>query len=207
MIIGNIYNKIHKGEILMEKIDVNINISARHVHLSQEHVDVLFGKGYSLNKMKDLYQPGEFAAEEQVVLMANEKKIERVRVLGPIREYTQVEISLTDARTLKISPPVRNSGDIKNSCSITIIGPKGTVNLAEGCIVATRHIHFSTDEAKLYGINNGDIVSVEVDTDKGAILKKVHCKVSDKYKMEMHLDTDDGNALMLSNGTVGKIFR
>lgn len=186
--------------------EVTINVSARHVHLTKEHLQILFGKDYELTKLKELYQPGEFASDAQVTLAANGRTLERVRVLGPLRDYTQIEISKTDARALKLNPPVRNSGDLKNSSPITIIGPEGCIDLEEGCIIATRHIHFSTNEAKEIGIVTGQQVNVEVLTEKGALLKNVHCKVKDNYKFEMHLDTDDGNALLVQNGQIGKIF-
>ncbi|EID70365.1 phosphate propanoyltransferase [Streptococcus pseudopneumoniae] len=191
----------------MEINQVIINISARHVHLKGEHLDILFGEGYQLNKLKDLYQPGEFAAEEQVTIQSASGEINRVRVLGPIRPYTQVEVSKTDSRLLKITPPVRTSSEIENSSPITIIGPNGRVNLDEGCIIANRHIHFATEEAEEMGLKNGDIVSVEVKSEKSATLHDVHCRVSDKYRLEMHIDTDDANALLLSGGEIGTIIK
>jgi len=136
-----------------------------------------------------LYQPGEFAAEEQVTIQSPNGEISRVRVLGPIRSYTQVEISKTDSRLLKINPPVRTSSDI------------------EGCIIANRHIHFETQEAEQMGLKNGDLVSVEVKSEKSATLHDVHCRVSDKYRLEMHIDTDDANALLLSGGEIGTIIK
>ncbi|WP_447386916.1 phosphate propanoyltransferase [Streptococcus pseudopneumoniae] len=191
----------------MEINQVIINISARHVHLKREHLDILFGEGYQLNKLKDLYQPGEFAAEEQVTIQSASGEINRVRVLGPIRPYTQVEVSKTDSRLLKITPPVRTSSEIENSSPITIIGPNGRVNLDEGFIIANRHIHFATEEAEEMGLKNGDIVSVEVKSEKSATLHDVHCRVSDKYRLEMHIDTDDANALLLSGGEIGTIIK
>ena len=191
----------------MEINQVIINISARHVHLKREHLDILFGEGYQLNKLKDLYQTGELAAEEQVTIQSASGEINRVRVLGPIRPYTQVEVSKTDSRLLKITPPVRTSSEIENSSPITIIGPNGRVNLDEGCIIANRHIHFATEEAEEMGLKNGDIVSVEVKSEKSATLHDVHCRVSDKYRLEMHIDTDDANALLLSGGEIGTIIK
>lgn len=191
----------------MQKDEVMVNISARHVHLNREHLDILFGKGYELIRLKDLYQPGEFASQEEVVLEANGKQLERVRILGPIRNYTQVEISKLDSRTLKLNPPVRTSGELADSSPITIIGPKGIVELSEGCIIANRHIHLSTEEAQERNLQNEQIVAVEIITEKGAILKQVHCKVKETYKLEMHIDTDDANALLMSNGHIGKMIR
>lgn len=191
----------------MQKDEVMVNISARHVHLSREHLAILFGKDYELTKLKDLYQPGEFASQEEVILEANGKQIARVRILGPIRKYTQVEISKLDSRTLKLNPPVRTSGDLANSSPITIIGPKGIVELSEGCIIANRHIHLSTEEARERDLANEQIVAVEIITEKGAILKQVHCKVKETYKLEMHIDTDDANALLMNNGYIGKMIK
>lgn len=194
-------------KIIMKIGQVIINISSRHVHLKKEHLDILFGEGYQLHKLKDLYQPGEFAAEEQVTIQSAYGEISRVRVLGPIRTYIQVKISKTDSRLLKITPPVQTSSDIKNSSPITIIGPKGSVSLDEGCIIANRHIHFETQEAENMGLKNGDLVSVEVKSEKSATLHDVHCRVSDKYRLEMHIDTDDANTLLLSGGEIGTIIK
>lgn len=187
--------------------EVTLNVSARHVHLKKEHLDSLFGKNYVLTKLKDLYQPGEFASEEQVTLEANGRRFEHVRILGPLRPYSQIEISKTDARSLKINPPIRTSGDLKGSSPIKLIGPKGEIELDEGCIIANRHIHLSTEEAGEFGVSDNDIAEVEVLTEKGAILKDVHFKVKDTYRKEMHIDTDDGNALAMQGGQLGTIIK
>ena len=137
--------------------DIPVGISNRHIHLSREHVEILFGKGYQLTKLKDLSQPGQYACKEQLTLVGpSMRAIEGVRVLGPERKSSQVEISRTDSFTLKVKPPVRESGDIKGSAPVTVIGPKGIVTLNEGCIIANRHIHMSEDEGKAFGVRDGE---------------------------------------------------
>lgn len=183
----------------MHATTVRIGISARHVHLKQEHADILFGQeNYLLTNFKDLYQPGEYACAEKVTIQTAHGKIENVRVLGPYRPETQVEISKTDSRGLKIAPPVRNSGDLDGSAPITLVGPAGIVELEQGCILANRHIHLSPKEAEELHLINEDIVKVEIPGEKGGILYNVHCKIKDSYKKEMHLDVDDANAFLLT---------
>ena len=179
---------------------VKIGVSNRHVHLKKEDLYTLFGSNYELEKARDLTQPGEFASTAFVELKTATTSIDNVRVLGPTRAYTQVEVSATDAFVLEINPPVRNSGDLVGSSPITIIGPKGTINLTEGCIVATRHIHANLEDLKRLGLNHNDIVSVKVDGVKGGIMDQVYIKASDKFVYELHLDTDDANGHMLKNG-------
>jgi putative phosphotransacetylase len=186
---------------------VPIGVSNRHVHLSEEDLYTLFGKGYKLEVLKDLSQKGEFACKEVVTLEAGDRRLEGVRILGPCREKTQVEISRTDARYLKMNPPVRNSGDLKGSESITIIGAKGRVELKEGCILATRHIHFSTEDAAEAGIANNQIVSVRLFGEKPGLLEQVYCKVKDSYVLELHLDTDDANAFLAGTGDIAQIIK
>jgi putative phosphotransacetylase len=186
---------------------VPIGVSNRHVHLSKKDLHTLFGQNYQLKPIKDLKQTGEFACEELVTLVNNDRKIERVRILGPCRSETQVEISQTDARLLKVNPPIRNSGDLKGSESITIIGPKGKVELKQGCILATRHIHLSPEEAKEIGVSNNQIVSVRVYGNKSGILENVYCKIKDSYNLELHLDTDEANAFYVKNGDIAQIIK
>lgn len=192
------------------KYVVPIGISNRHVHLKREDVEILFGPGYELTKLKELKQTGEFACVETVTLMTTiqgkERMLENVRILGPIRPKSQVEISKTEARFLKVSPPVRNSGDLKGSEKITLLGPKGRVDLQEGLILATRHIHLSEEDAKRLQLQNGDRVSVEIQGEKPGRLDEVHCKVHKNYVLEMHLDTDDGNAFLLETGAKARIL-
>lgn len=187
-------------------MNVSIGVSARHVHVSRGVLDVLFGKNYVLHNKKDLHQPTQFAAWETIVLATEKGKIENVRILGPVRDYTQVEISKTDAYKLGLCPPIRDSGDIKGSASITLIGPKGKVDLEEGCIIATRHIHVTPQERIQKGLTM-DEVCVKIDSEKGATIEHVHIKEADLSYFELHLDTDDANALCVKDGDIGEIIK
>lgn len=189
--------------------DIPIGVSNRHIHLTQEHLDILFGPGYQLTKLKDLSQPGQFACKEQLTLIGPSlKAIEGVRVLGPLRKKSQVEISKTDSFVLKVNPPVRESGDVIGSAPITIVGPKGIVELKEGCIIANRHIHMSPSDASRYGVKDGDYVAVDtVGKGKRTTLWDVQIRVSDKFILEMHLDTDDANACGIGNGDKVKLIK
>lgn len=183
----------------MRKIPVGI--SGRHLHLSQEHLEILFGKGYQLTKFKDLSQPDQYACEEKVDVYSPAGKLQAgVRILGPVRSQTQVEISRSDAIRGKFVAPVRSSGDVKGSGAARLVGPKGEVEITEGVIIADRHIHFSPEEAKEFGVKDREIVSIYVDGEKSGILGNVLCRVSPKFLLDCHLDTDDGAAFGLSNG-------
>lgn len=185
---------------------VSIGVSNRHVHLTKEHVEILFGKGYELIKRNDLNQPGQYATNSLVTIKTEKSEIENVRVLGPVRTYTQVEISKTDAYKLGINPPIRDSGDVGGSSPITIVGPVGTLSLDEGCIIPTRHIHILPSQLKLYGLEGKDKVSVRVYGEKGGILGNVSLKVSEDSYFELHLDTDDANAHLIENEDIGEII-
>ena len=174
---------------------VKLGVSNRHVHLTEEHLKILFNE--PLNNYKNLVQPGEFASDKTVIIKTDKDEIHNVRVLGPTRSYSQVEISQTDAYKLGITPPMRDSGDVKDSSPIVLIGPKGTVSLKEGCILATRHIHITNKQVVEYGLEGVSEVSVKIDGKKSGILKNVKLKISDKYALELHLDTDDANAFLL----------
>ena len=184
---------------------ISIGVSNRHVHLKQEHLNQLFGLNYNLSKLKDLNQPGMFAAKETVTIKTDKTEISNVRVIGPVRDYTQVEISKTDSYKLGINPPVRNSGDLKDSETITIIGPNGQVIAHDSCIIATRHIHLTKEHRKQYGLVDKEVVSVKIDGEKGGIINNVYLKESDNSFFEMHLDTDDANAHLIKNGDIGEI--
>ncbi len=181
--------------------DVKIGISQRHIHLSREHLDILFGKGYELTKKKTL-MGREYASEETVTLVGPSlKAIEKVRVLGPVRKNTQVEISRTDTFVLKVSPPVRPSGDVKGSERIVVVGPKGSVYLKEGVIIANRHIHLTPDYALKHEIKDGDYVDVICHgKEKTTKFYDVQIRVRDDFNVEMHIDTDDANSAGLKNG-------
>lgn len=183
----------------MKKIPVGI--SGRHLHLTQEHLEILFGKGYQLTVMKDLTQPGQYAAEEKVDVMSPAGKVlAGVRILGPVRPASQVEISKSDAIRFKFDAPVRSSGDVKGSGAATLIGPKGQVEMSDGVIIADRHIHFSIEEGKAFGVVDKQIVSLRVGGIKAGILDNVLCRVHPQFRLDCHLDTDDGSAFMLNTG-------
>ncbi len=186
---------------------IPIGVSARHVHLTQAHVEVLFGKNYQLTKKKDL-MGGQFASNELVTIVGLKlRAIENVRILGPVRQTSQVEISATDAIKLGITVPIRESGDVLGSAPITLVGPKGALFLQEGCIVAMRHIHMSPQDANMAGLQDGDIVSVKTDNERGTVLNQVKIRVSDNYTLEMHIDTDEANACKISTGEMVTMIR
>ena len=186
---------------------VPIGVSARHVHLTQEYVEALFGPGYHLTKKKDL-MGGQFASNEMVTIVGLKlRAIENVRILGPTRKASQVEVSATDAVRLGMKVPVRESGDIKGSAPIALIGPKGALYLKEGCIVAMRHIHMSPKDAADAGVKDGDIVSVKADNERGTIFNKVKIRVDDSFTLEMHIDTDEANAAQIATGNTVTIIR
>ena len=188
--------------------NIPVGISNRHIHLSREHVDILFGKGYQLTKLKDLSQPGQYACKEQLTIVGpSMRAIEGVRVLGPERKASQVEISRTDSFVLKVKPPVRESGDIKGSAPITIIGPKGIVTLSEGCIIANRHIHMSEEEGKAFGVVDNEYVDVELCGERRSLFYDVQIRVHKDFRLEMHIDTDDANAAGVGNGFKAKLIK
>lgn len=181
------------NSLIMNK-KVLIEVSARHVHLSKDDLEKLFGKNYKLTTIKKLSQPDEFATKETVELVHKENKIENVRIMYPLRDHTQVELSFTDSRKLKINPPIRLSGDLINSASIKIIGPKGFISLDYGVIIAKRHFHCSAQTSKELNLINGDEISIKIKGQRELIFNKVEVRVSDKHKDAIHLDTDEGNA-------------
>ena len=186
---------------------VPVGVSARHIHLCQEDVDTLFGKGYQLTKKKEL-MGGQYACNETVTIVGIKlRAIENVRILGPVRRKTQVEISVTDSFKLGVKAPIRESGDTQSSAAITIVGPKGAVYLEEGCIIAKRHIHMSPKDALIAGLKNGDVVSVQSENERGTIFNHVHIRVDDTYTLEMHIDTDEANAASISTGDFVKIIK
>jgi len=178
-----------------------VGVSNRHVHLSKEDIEILFGKGYELKPVKDLGQPGQYAADEKVIIVGPKGAIEQVRVLGPARNNTQIEISRTDAFKLGLNPPVRDSGDIENTPGIVIVGPKGTVIKDKGVILAKRHIHMHPKDAQHYGVKDKDIVKVVCEKEgRRLIFDDVLVRVSEKFALEFHVDTDEANAALLKNG-------
>ena len=180
---------------------VPVGVSARHIHLTQEHVEILFGPGYHLTKKKDL-MGGQFAANEQVTIVGLKlRAIENVRVLGPVRKASQVEISATDAMKLGIKAPIRESGDVAGSAAIAVVGPQGAIYLKEGCIVAKRHIHMSPEDAAAFGVHDKQVVSVQAPGARGGLLEEVPVRVDKSFTTEMHIDTDEANGLGIANGS------
>ncbi len=193
--------------VQLDHEQIKVGVSQRHIHLSREDLDTLFGKGYELTKMKTL-MGREFASKETVTLVGPSlKAIEKVRVLGPVRNKTQVEISKTDTFVLKVSPPVRPSGEVTGSEKIVVVGPKGSVYLKEGVIIANRHIHLSTGYAEKHNIKDGDYVDVMVDGIKPTKFYDVQVRVRDDFNIEMHIDTDDANSAGLKNGDIVSIIK
>ncbi len=187
---------------------IPVGVSMRHVHLTRADMDALFGKGAEPTLLKELSQPGQYACKETVtIIAAGMRAIENVRVLGPLRSKTQVEVSRTDSFTLKNNPPVRPSGETENSAPITVVGPKGTIALNEGCIIANRHIHMTPADAAKYGFQDGDVTAVEAKTEKRTVMYDVQIRVSPDFSLEIHLDTDDANAAALSNGDTVYILK
>ncbi len=190
----------------MKKIIVET--SARHVHVSQADLDVLFGAGYELHAKKALSQPGQYACEERVDVVGPKKTLTGVSILGPVRPSTQVEISLTDARTIGVSAPIRESGDIAGTGACKLVGPKGEVEIKEGVIAAKRHIHMTCADAEEFGVQDKDVVSVKVETEGRALtFGDVVVRVSDKFALAMHIDTDESNAACAAPGMMGEIVK
>ncbi|MDR0197155.1 MAG: phosphate propanoyltransferase [Oscillospiraceae bacterium] len=189
-------------------MDVIIETSARHVHVTNETLEVLFGAGYELRKKKDLSQPGQFASEERVTVVGPRNKLENVSILGPTRSANQVELSATDARSIGVNIDVRESGDIDGTPGCTLIGPKGQVDISQGVIVAKRHIHFTPDTAAEWGIKNGQILSIKFDTNgRSAVLGDFVARVSEKFANAAHIDTDESNAVLCAPGMKGEIIK
>ena len=191
----------------MIKDMVPVGLSNRHIHLSKEHLDILFGSGYELTKMKDLSQPGQYAADEKVDVVGLKGTLKGVRILGPTRKETQVEVSVTDSFVLGINPPVRDSGDLLDSPGAKIIGPKGEVTIDKGVIVAARHIHMHISDAENFGVKDKETVSVKVEGKRGLIFDNVLVRVHQDYALEMHVDIDEGNAASLKNGSMLKLLK
>lgn len=208
MITEAIYKEIKPGEESSKLFSIPVEISTHHVHLTRESLDILFGKGYELTKLRDLSQPGEFASKETVMVVSYNKMrvIEKARILGPIRKYTQVELSITDGIFLGLDLPTRISGNIEGTPSINIIGPKSILALKEGAIRAARHIHMTPQDVEKYKVKNYDRVNVEVLGEHGVIYKDVVIRVSPNSKLALHLDTDEANAGNVKGATFARII-
>lgn len=186
---------------------VPVGVSNRHIHLSQEHLEALFGPGYELTVRNPLSQTGQYAAEETLTIEGPKSSIKNVRILGPVRKETQIEVSRTDAFSLGVKPPVRDSGYLEGSPGLKLIGPKGTVELDKGVIIAQRHIHMSEADAEAFGVKDKEIVSVRVGGERGLTFENVLVRVRHDFVLEMHIDTDEANAAMLNNGEMVEVFR
>lgn len=208
-VIDDIVNEVLKqiGEVLPNKDKTFvIEGSGRHVYLCRQDIERLFGEGYELTKVKKLSQPGQFACQERVNLVGPKGMLTNVVILGPEREYSQVEVSLTDARLLGVKAPTRESGDLKGSAGIIIVNKDRHIALEEGCIVAKRHVHVAEADAARLGVTNGQIVKVKTHTDRPLIFDDVVIRVSPKYQTFMHIDFDEANACDLKNGDLGEII-
>ena len=208
--VKNILAEMEYGEAESVSSDngVPVGVSNRHIHLNKADLETLFGEGYQLTPFKDLSQPGQYACKELLTIVGPSlRPIENVRVLGPLRKQSQVEISATDSYVLKVKPPVRESGNIAGSAGITIIGPKGVVRLKEGCIIANRHIHMSPSDGVKFGVKDGDYVTVDVKGKRRTRWYDVQVRVSPDFRLEMHVDTDDANATGIGNGCTVQIVK
>ena len=183
-----------------------VETSARHIHLSEEHIAILFGEGHELTVKKMLSQPGQFACEEKVTVKGTKGEL-KMSVLGPARKASQVEVSLTDARSIGVTAPIRESGDIAGSGACTLVGPCGSVDIAEGVIAAQRHIHLTPEAAKDLGVEDKEIVCVKLSTPRALVFGDVVVRVSDKFAPAMHIDTDEANAAAASGVVYGEIVK
>lgn len=190
----------------MEKT-VLVETSARHAHITQEHLEILFGEGYELTKKKDLSQPGQYVCEERIAVIGSKNQFPGVSILGPVRPATQIEISASDARTIGVPTVVRESGDIAGTPGCKLVGPKGEIEIENGVIVAKRHIHMTPDDAEKYGLADKQIVDVKVSSDdRTLVFGDVVVRVSPSYALAMHIDTDESNAALCKPGTMGVIL-
>jgi putative phosphotransacetylase len=185
---------------------IHIGVSARHIHLSQEHIELLFGLGYRLKEFKPLSQPGQFAADEVVSIQGPKGRMDKIRILGPARGDTQLEISRTDSYALGLNPPLRQSGDIVGTPGIKVIGPAGVVDIEQGVIVAARHIHFHTKDAIEWGITDKQMLKVKLDGERPLILENVLARVSDQFALDLHIDTDEANAAGVKTNEFAEIL-
>jgi len=188
------------------RILVPIGVSARHVHLTRDVLESLFGPGYELTPMRKLSQPGEFAAEETVTIVGPKGAIERVRLLGPLRKFTQVELARSDGLRLGLDLPVRRTGDLAGSPGITLVGPRGTVVLSEGAIRATRHIHMTPGDAERFGLRDGQVVRARIEGPRSLVFENVLVRVSSRFVLDFHIDTDDANAAGVTTGCLAEVL-
>ncbi|MFA5524015.1 MAG: phosphate propanoyltransferase [Tissierellales bacterium] len=184
-----------------------IALSNRHAHLSKDHIEILFGEGYELKRMKDLSQPGQYACEEKIDVVGPKNSLKGVRILGPARKSSQVEISLADGFVLGVVPPVRDSGDLEGSPGAKLVGPKGEVEVTNGVIAAARHIHMHTSDSEEFGVKDKERVKIRVNGERGLVFENVLVRVHKDYALEMHVDVDEGNAAAIKNGNMVELIK
>lgn len=204
-----------RGDVLHEEKSIDSNglptiplgVSNRHLHLTQETLEILFGPGAQLENYRDLYQPGEFAAKQTVTIVGSKMRaIQNVRILGPLRKYDQVEISLTDAISIGVKAPVKDSGDLNGAAPLTLVGPAGSVYLENAAIIASRHVHMTNADAAVYGIQSGDKIKVRLPGVKGTVFENVLVRTNDNWKTQLHLDTDEANAANVRCNTAVEFY-
>lgn len=189
-----------RRELELRSRQVGVGISVRHIHLSRGDVDRLFGRNYQLTPKKQLSQPGQYACEECLDVIGPKGELKKVRILGPERKATQIELAQTDCRNIGITAPVRSSGDTAGTPGVTLRGPLGEVTVPEGVIIADRHLHMSSQEAAAFGLQDGDHVSIRIDGQKPGVLGNVLVRAGNGHSLDLHIDTDDGNAFLLKQG-------
>lgn len=209
LMLASVFQRLAKEGLLgrTKETPVGIGVSNRHVHLNREGMDALFGLGSELTRRKNLGQPGQYAADETVTLRGPKGEISKVRVLGPLRPKSQVEIAVSDSFRLGVSVPVRESGQLEGTPGIELVGPMGSVQLEKGLIVAARHIHMTPADAAVYGVRDKDVVSAQIDGPRGAVLNNVLIRVTENSALEMHIDVEEANCVGAGNGTPAKIIK
>ncbi|MYB65622.1 phosphate propanoyltransferase [Candidatus Poribacteria bacterium] len=195
-------------DVVTAQQKIPVGVSARHAHVTQEDLEILYGAGHQLTVYAPLYQPGAFAANETVTVVGKRMRaIEHVRILGPVRDYSQVEVAQTEAIRLGLNPPIRDSGDLKGAEAITLVGPEGSVYLNEGAICAARHIHMTPEHAESFGISETDLLKVRIPGERALTFENIRPKIHEDYALQMHLDTDDSNAAGLKGGEAVELLR
>lgn len=195
-------------DVALAQQKIPVGVSARHAHVTQEDLEILYGPGHQLTVYAPLYQPGAFAANETVTIVGKRMRaIEHVRILGPVRDYSQVEVAQTEAIRLGLNPPIRDSGDLAGADPITLVGPVGSVYLEEGAICATRHIHMTPEHANAFGVKETDRLKIRFPGERALTLENIRPKIHESYALQMHLDTDDSNAAGLKGGEAVELLR
>lgn len=207
LLLEAVQANIFSAEKKEDTDEIPVGVSNRHVHLSQADMNCLFGEGYQMTKMKDLSQPGQYACKETVTICGPKGAIEKVRVLGPVRSKTQVEVLAGDSFKLGVIPLIRLSGDLRGTPGITLVGPKGSVRITEGLVAAQRHIHMNCEDAKGLGVQDGQVVSVEVNGPRGGIYNNVAIRANDASVLEFHVDTEEANAMNINTLSKIKIIK